>query len=303
METFASSPIRYSKRRSPQSWSSSGLKLVIVKVANLLFFSLLLSVYTLGAIAFPTEVGERFCGDMAHPSRSSGPHGKPIMSPVSISLFLNVTIRTNNTTVKIPSPWETLSDTMQYRDGECIGIILTHEEESMMMLTTSQGEFLEQGIKLSGDKHSTPGTGCSGKRYNVLFRNISHHIIWCAPPAQVEEISDFRITAASGESSSFKQWKFTLRRDEYSRVGSQQLLARQDGSPHVNFALPLISAVLSLSVCILFIAIRRRIIFTRSLVYEEITDERRCESQSPVLMNTVSGSQEVEMVQTPLENQ
>ena len=240
-----------------------------------------------------------FCGDKAHPTRSSGPHGEPIVSPVSILFFSHVTTQTNNTQAKRPSSWETRSETVQYNDGECVGIVLTHDEESLMILTTSQGMFLEQGIDLSGDTKSRPGTGCSGKRYNVLFRNISHHVIWCAPVARAGD-SVFRITAASGQSSSFKQWSFTLRRNESSQGDHQQLVAHEERALRVNFAVLMISAVLfvSLCACVFFIAARKRKCIKLSFAYEKFADEDGSEVPSTALKNTLSGSKGVEMVQT-----
>ncbi len=270
-----------------------------VQVVILLFFGLLFSVCTSGVVAYPTEVADVFCGDNAHPTRSSGPHGEPIVSPVSILIFSHVTTQTNNTQAKRPSSWETRSETVQYNDGECVGIVLTHDEESLMILTTSQGMFLEQGIDLSGDTKSRPGTGCSGKRYNVLFRNISHHVIWCAPVARAGD-SVFRITAASGQSSSFKQWSFTLRRNESSQGDHQQLVAHEERALRVNFAVLMISAVLfvSLCACVFFIAARKRKCIKLSFAYEKFADEDGSEVPSTALKNTLSGSKGVEMVQT-----
>ena len=243
-----------------------------------------------------------FCGDKAHPTRSSGPHGEPIVSPVSILFFSHVTTQTNNTQAKRPSSWETRSETVQYNDGECVGIALTHVEESLMILTTSQGMFLEQGIDLSGDTKSRPGTCCSGKRYNVLLRNISHHVIWCAPVARTEDLSLFRITAASGQSSSFKQWSFTLRRNESSPGDHQQLFAQEERGLRVNFVVLMITAVLfvSLCACVCFIAARKRKFIKLSFAYEKFTDEHGSEVPSTALKNTLSGSKGVEMVQTYL---
>ena len=270
-----------------------------VQVVILLFFGLLFSVCTSGVVAYPTEVADVFCGDKAHPTRSSGPHGEPIVSPVSILIFSHVTTQTNNTQTKRPSSWETRSETVQYNDGECVGIVLTHDEESLMILTTSQGMFLEQGIDLSGDTKSRPGTGCSGKRYNVLFRNISHHVIWCAPVARAGD-SVFRITAASGQSSSFKQWSFTLRRNESSQGDHQQLVAHEERALRVNFAVLMISAVLfvSLCACVFFVAARKRKCIKLSFAYEKFADEDGSEVPSTALKNTLSGSKGVEMVQT-----
>ena len=270
-----------------------------VQVVILLFFGLLFSVCTSGVVAYPTEVADVFCGDNAHPTRSSGPHGEPIVSPVSILIFSHVTTQTNNTQAKRPSSWETRSETVQYNDGECVGIVLTHDEESLMILTTSQGMFLEQGIDLSGDTKSRPGTGCSGKRYNVLFRNISHHVIWCAPVARAGD-SVFRITAASGQSSSFKQWSFTLRRNESSQGDHQQLVAHEERALRVNFAVLMISAVVfvSLCACVFFIAARKRKCIKLSFAYEKFADEDGSEVPSTALKNTLSGSKGVEMVQT-----
>lgn len=270
-----------------------------VQVVILLFFGLLFSVCTSGVVAYPTEVADVFCGDNAHPTRSSGPHGEPIVSPVSILIFSHVTTQTNNTQAKRPSSWETRSETVQYNDGECVGIVLTHDEESLMILTTSQGMFLEQGIDLSGDTKSRPGTGCSGKRYNVLFRNISHHVIWCAPVARAGD-SVFRITAASGQSSSFKQWSFTLRRNESSQGDHQQLVAHEERALRVNFAVLMISAVLFvfLCACVFFIAARKRKCIKLSFAYEKFADEDGSEVPSTALKNTLSGSKGVEMVQT-----
>ena len=270
-----------------------------VQVVILLFFGLLFSVCTSGVVAYPTEVADVFCGDNAHPTRSSGPHGEPIVSPVSILIFSHVTTQTNNTQAKRPSSWETRSETVQYNDGECVGIVLTHDEESLMILTTSQGMFLEQGIDLSGDTKSRPGTGCSGKRYNVLFRNISHHVIWCAPVARAGD-SVFRITAASGQSSSFKQWSFTLRRNESSQGDHQQLVAHEERALRVNFAVLMISAVLfvSLCACVFFIAARKRKCIKLRFAYEKFADEDGSEVPSTALKNTLSGSKGVEMVQT-----
>ena len=270
-----------------------------VQVVILLFFGLLFSVCTSGVVAYPTEVADVFCGDNAHPTRSSGPHGEPIVSPVSILIFSHVTTQTNNTQAKRPSSWETRSETVQYNDGECVGVVLTHDEESLMILTTSQGMFLEQGIDLSGDTKSRPGTGCSGKRYNVLFRNISHHVIWCAPVARAGD-SVFRITAASGQSSSFKQWSFTLRRNESSQGDHQQLVAHEERALRVNFAVLMISAVLfvSLCACVFFIAARKRKCIKLSFAYEKFADEDGSEVPSTALKNTLSGSKGVEMVQT-----
>ena len=270
-----------------------------VQVVILLFFGLLFSVCTSGVVAYPTEVADVFCGDKAHPTRSSGPHGEPIVSPVSILIFSHVTTQTNNTQAKRPSSWETRSETVQYNDGECVGIVLTHDEESLMILTTSQGMFLEQGIDLSGDTKSRPGTGCSGKRYNVLFRNISHHVIWCAPVARAGD-SAFRITAASGQSSSFKQWSFTLRRNESSQGDHQQLVAHEERALRVNFAVLMISAVLfvSLCACVFFVAARKRKCIKLSFAYEKFADEDGSEVPSTALKNTLSGSKGVEMVQT-----
>ena len=270
-----------------------------VQVVILLFFGLLFSVCTSGVVAYPTEVADVFCGDKAHPTRSSGPHGEPIVSPVSILIFSHVTTQTNNTQAKRPSSWETRSETVQYNDGECVGIVLTHDEESLMILTTSQGMFLEQGIDLSGDTKSRPGTGCSGKRYNVLFRNISHHVIWCAPVARAEN-SVFRITAASGQSSSFKQWSFTLRRNESSQGDHQQLVAHEERALRVNFAVLMISAVsfVSLCACVFFIAARKRKCIKLSFAYEKFADEDGSEVPSTALKNTLSGSKGVEMVKT-----
>ena len=272
-----------------------------VQVVILLFFGLLFSVCTSGVVAYPTEVADVFCGDKAHPTRSSGPHGEPIVSPVSILIFSHVTTQTNNTQAKRPSSWETRSETVQYNDGECVGIVLTHDEESLMILTTSQGMFLEQGIDLSGDTKSRPGTGCSGKRYNVLFRNISHHVIWCAPVARAGD-SVFRITAASGQSSSFKQWSFTLRRNESSPGDHQQLFAQEERGLRVNFVVLMITAVLfvSLCACVCFIAARKRKFIKLSFAYEKFTDEHLSEVPSTALKNTLSGSKGVEMVQTYL---
>ena len=270
-----------------------------VQVVILLFFGLLFSVCTSGVAAYPTEVADVFCGDKAHPTRSSGPHGEPIVSPVSILIFSHVTTQTNNTQTKRPSSWETRSETVQYNDGECVGIVLTHDEESLMILTTSQGMFLEQGIDLSGDTKSRPGTGCSGKRYNVLFRNISHHVIWCAPVARAGD-SVFRITAASGQSSSFKQWSFTLRRNESSQGDHQQLVAHEERALRVNFAVLMISAVLfvSLCACVFLVAARKRKCIKLSFAYEKFADEDGSEVPSTALKNTLSGSKGVEMVQT-----
>ena len=271
-----------------------------VQVVILLFFGLLFSVCTSGVVAYPTEVADVFCGDKAHPTRSSGPHGEPIVSPVSILIFSHVTTQTNNTQAKRPSSWETRSETVQYNDGECVGVVLTHDEESLMILTTSQGMFLEQGIDLSGDTKSRPGTCCSGKRYNVLFRNISHHVIWCAPVARTEDLSLFRITAASGQSSSFKQWSFTLRRNESSQGDHQQLVAHEERAHRVNFAVLIISAVLfvSLCACVFFITARKRKCIKLSFAYEKFADEHGSEVPSTALKNTLSGSKGVEMVQT-----
>ena len=168
-----------------------------------------------------------------------------------------------------------------------------------MILTTSQGMFLEQGIDLSGDTKSRPGTCCSGKRYNVLFRNISHHVIWCAPVARAGD-SVFRITAASGRSSSFKQWSFTLRRNESSQGDHQQLVAHEERAHRVNFAVLMISAVLfvSLCACVFFIAARKRKCIKLSFAYEKFADEHGSEVPSTALKNTLSGSKGVEMVQT-----
>ena len=270
-----------------------------VQVVILLFFGLLFSVCTSGVVAYPTEVADVFCGDKAHPTRSSGPHGEPIVSPVSILIFSHVTTQTNNTQAKRPSSWETRSETVQYNDGECVGVVLTHDEESLMILTTSQGMFLEQGIDLSGDTKSRPGTCCSGKRYNVLFRNISHHVIWCAPVARAGD-SVFRITAASGQSSSFKQWSFTLRRNESSQGDHQQLVAHEERALRVNFAVLMISAVLfvSLCACVFFVAARKRKCIKLSFAYEKFADEHGSEVPSTALKNTLSGSKGVEMVQT-----
>ena len=272
-----------------------------VQVVILLFFGLLFSVCTSGVVAYPTEVADVFCGDKAHPTRSSGPHGEPIVSPVSILIFSHVTTQTNNTQAKRPSSWETRSETVQYNDGECVGVVLTHDEESLMILTTSQGMFLEQGIDLSGDTKSRPGTCCSGKRYNVLFRNISHHVIWCAPVARAGD-SVFRITAASGQSSSFKQWSFTLRRNESSQGDHQQLVAHEERALRVNFAVLMISAVLfvSLCACVFFVAARKRKCIKLSFAYEKFADEHGSEVPSTALKNTLSGSKGVEMVQTYL---
>ena len=271
-----------------------------VQVVILLFFGLLFSVCTSGVVAYPTEVADVFCGDKAHPTRSSGPHGEPIVSPVSILIFSHVTTQTNNTQAKRPSSWKRRSETVQYNDGECVGIVLTHDEESLMILTTSQGMFLEQGIDLSGDTKSRPGTGCSGKRYNVLFPNISHHVIWCAPVTREEDSSVFRITAASGQSSSFKQWSFTLRRNESSQGDHQQLVAHEERALRVNFAVLMISAVLfvSLCACVFFIAARKRKCIKLSFAYEKFADEDGSEVPSTALKNTLSGSKGVEMVQT-----
>ena len=270
-----------------------------VQVVILLFFGLLFSVCTSGVVAYPTEVADVFCGDKAHPTRSSGPHGEPIVSPVSILIFSHVTTQTNNTQAKRPSSWKRRSETVQYNDGECVGIVLTHDEESLMILTTSQGMFLEQGIDLSGDTKSRPGTGCSGKRYNVLFRNISHHVIWCAPVARAGD-SVFRITAASGQSSSFKQWSFTLRRNESSQGDHQQLVAHEERAHRVNFAVLMISAALfvSLCACVFFITARKRKCIKLSFAYEKFADEHGSEVPSTALKNTLSGSKGVEMVQT-----
>ena len=271
-----------------------------VQVVILLFFGLLFSVCTSGVVAYPTEVADVFCGDKAHPTRSSGPHGEPIVSPVSILIFSHVTTQTNNTQAKRPSSWKRRSETVQYNDGECVGIVLTHDEESLMILTTSQGMFLEQGIDLSGDTKSRPGTGCSGKRYNVLFRNISHHVIWCAPVTREEDSSVFRITAASGQSSSFKQWSFTLRRNESSQGDHQQLVAHEERAHRVNFAVLMISAALfvSLCACVFFITARKRKCIKLSFAYEKFADEDGSEVPSTALKNTLSGSKGVEMVQT-----
>jgi len=271
-----------------------------VQVVILLFFGLLFSVCTSGVVAYPTEVADVFCGDKAHPTRSSGPHGEPIVSPVSILIFSHVTTQTNNTQAKRPSSWKRRSETVQYNDGECVGIVLTHDEESLMILTTSQGMFLEQGIDLSGDTKSRPGTGCSGKRYNVLFPNISHHVIWCAPVTREEDSSVFRITAASGQSSSFKQWSFTLRRNESSQGDHQQLVAHEERAHRVNFAVLMISAALfvSLCACVFFITARKRKCIKLSFAYEKFADEHGSEVPSTALKNTLSGSKGVEMVQT-----
>lgn len=302
VETFASSRSAAVKDRHG-SHGVVSLKLPgTVQVVILLFFGLLFSVYISGVVAYPTEVDDMFCGDKAHPTRSSGPHGEPIVSPVSILFFSHVTTQTNNTQAKRPSSWETRSETVQYNDGECVGIALTHVEESLMILTTSQGMFLEQGIDLSGDTKSRPGTCCSGKRYNVLFRNISHHLIWCAPVARTEDLSLFRITAASGQSSSFKQWSFTLRRNESSPGDHQQLFAQEERGLRVNFVVLMITAVLfvSLCACVCFIAARKRKFIKLSFAYEKFTDEHLSEVPSTALKNTLSGSKGVEMVQTYL---
>ena len=181
------------------------------------------------SLAYPNLIEHNLCGDDAHPSTKKVPHKEPReSSPDEMLMKLswaninasNVPREDENNQGREISRTLFLS-TLEYCDSCRFTLSIfdeaNPEKESQMLITTTGGEFFDQGAYMDG-KLDSDGVMCSFRRYNIRRQSNTHHLIWTAPHSsspnqKSDERVVFSITAVSEKDGHFMQSKFVLTRN------------------------------------------------------------------------------------------
>ncbi|KAJ1621704.1 hypothetical protein T492DRAFT_886464 [Pavlovales sp. CCMP2436] len=140
------------------------------------------------ARAHPSLVSRNACGEAAHPTRPTGPHGAPEPDgALSVSLY-----RSDSSNVHAPHG--------AFAPGDMYAVLLGGGgRQCEALLTISGGAFTDNGPRADGD-HSQTAVLCSGTRYSLKGEQEYHILAWRAPSA---DTAQFDVTAATGKHAAF----------------------------------------------------------------------------------------------------